>query len=125
MFSIHVCCCLPGGIYNALLPGNSEQVALCSSLPARVFLCAKADPELRLHVVDGPMKDGLLGPQVPPAQAAAVWIRIWVNAQQREREAIMAILNWRTRLQVWWQGHYYLAKGQCRCQDLRHCHVEF
>lgn len=56
--------------HAAVLPaaGTSEQLARYCWLPARVVLCCKTDMELRCHLVEVTMKDGLLGSQVGKQQ---------------------------------------------------------
>lgn len=81
--------------------GDADQLAKVCWLPNRIILCMKSDAELRTHIVESAMKDGLLGPQIPVAQTAAAWVKLWLTASQLEREALLLTLNLRARAQVW------------------------
>ncbi|WIA29168.1 hypothetical protein OEZ86_011679 [Tetradesmus obliquus] len=79
--------------------GTGEQLAKYCWLPARMLLCCKSDVELRAHLIEGVMRDGLLGPQALPAQAAAAWVQLWLAANPMDRETLMVMLAMRARLQ--------------------------
>ncbi|KAF6266620.1 hypothetical protein COO60DRAFT_1697167 [Scenedesmus sp. NREL 46B-D3] len=79
--------------------GTGEQLAKYCWLPARMLLCCKTDVELRAHLIEAVMKDGLLGAQAVPAQAAAAWVQLWLNANPMDRETLMMMLAMRARLQ--------------------------
>eukprot|EP00882_Tetradesmus_deserticola_P022060 GHRQ01023943.1.p1 GENE.GHRQ01023943.1~~GHRQ01023943.1.p1 ORF type:complete len:442 (+),score=232.76 GHRQ01023943.1:175-1326(+) len=80
--------------------GTGQQLAKYCWLPARMLLCCKTDVELRAHLVEGVLKDGLLGPQASPAQAAAAWVQLWLAANPMDRETLLMLLAMRARLQV-------------------------
>jgi hypothetical protein len=81
-------------------PGDAAQITKCCWLVARVLLCCKSDKELRVQLFEATAKDGLLGPKIPPAQAAAAWVRLWLTSSEMEREALLLLLKTRTALQV-------------------------
>lgn len=85
---------------NLLCAGNAEQLGKVCWLPNRIILCMKSDVELRAHIIEVAMKDGLLGPQATAGQAAAAWVRLWVTANQLERDALMQLLRQRSTIQV-------------------------
>lgn len=84
----------------SVVAGDDDQLAKVCWLPCRILLCMKSDVELRAHMVEVAMKDGLLGPHVPVNQTAAAWVRLWLSASQLEKDAVMLTLNQRTRAQV-------------------------
>jgi hypothetical protein len=87
--------------FHCVLPaGTGEQLAKYCWLPARMLLCCKSDVELRAHLIEAVMRDGLLGPQAAPAAAAAAWVQLWLNANHMDRETLMMMLAMRARLQV-------------------------
>eukprot|EP00879_Flechtneria_rotunda_P015681 GHRR01016403.1.p1 GENE.GHRR01016403.1~~GHRR01016403.1.p1 ORF type:complete len:1542 (+),score=797.44 GHRR01016403.1:616-5241(+) len=79
--------------------GDNAQLARCCWLPTRIFLCSKSDSEMRTQIVEVAMRDGLLGSQAQPAQAAATWVQVWLAALPLERDALMALISLRARLQ--------------------------
>lgn len=64
------------------------------------MLCSKSDKELREQLFEATAKDGLLGPKLSAAQAAAGWARLWLASSEVERETLLMLLTARTRLQV-------------------------
>jgi hypothetical protein len=92
-----------------VLAGTGEQLAKYCWLPARMLLCCKSDVELRSHLIEAVMRDGLLGGQATPAQAAAAWVQLWLNANHMDKETLMMMLAMRARLQVRFAAHmpYY------------------
>lgn len=102
----------PSSAPTPLPAGTGEQLAKYCWLPARMLLCCKSDVELRAHLIEGVMRDGLLGPQALPAQAAAAWVQLWLAANAMDRETLMVMLAMRARLQVRAARHV-----GCRLQD--------
>lgn len=80
--------------------GDATQVSKCCWLAARVMLCSKSDKELREQLFEATAKDGLLGPKLSAAQAAAAWVRLWLASSEVERETLLMLLTARTRLQA-------------------------
>lgn len=94
----------------AVVAGDAGQLAKVCWLPCRIMLCMKADVELRAHMFEVAMKDGLLGPQVPVKQTAAAWVQLWTTASQLEKDALMLMLNQRTRTQVGGKMRVYVQQ---------------
>lgn len=82
-------------------PGDAAQVSSCCWLARRVLLCSKSDKDLQSLLFEITAKDGMMGSKVTPEQAAAAWVRLWLTSSELEREALLMLLNARTRLQVW------------------------
>jgi hypothetical protein len=97
------------------------------------MLCSKSDKELREQLFEATAKDGLLGPKLSAAQAAAGWVQLWLASSEVERETLLMLLTARTRLQVrrlpdvvggasFWDGkaeHCWCAPARAMCPVYR------